>query len=99
MIPGPDRVTTKAGKTMENKQKKSYSTKGSKIAVILSIISFAIYFLNVVAGKANILYELNLFRVGSIAECLILLFSSTTFIVAALLQEAAWKSTHEPHTQ
>jgi hypothetical protein len=52
-----------------------------------------------VAGKANIIYELNLFQIGPIAEFLILLFSSTTFIAAALLQEAAWKSTHEPHTQ
>lgn len=84
---------------MKDDKKKSYSTKGSKIAISLSIISFVIYFLNVVAGKANILFELNIFKFGNIGEFLILLFSSTTFIVAALLQEAAWKSPHEPHTQ
>lgn len=89
----------KAGITMKNVDKKSYSTRGSKIAVTLSAISFIIYMLNIVAGKASIFYEINLIQVGPIAECLILLFSSTTFIVAALLQEATWKSNQEPHTQ
>lgn len=84
---------------MENVDNKNYSTKGSKIAIILSVISFVIYMLNVVAGKANIVYEMNLIQVGPIAEFLILLFSSTTFIVAALLQEKNWKSNREPHTQ
>lgn len=84
---------------MENVDNKNYSTRGSKIAIILSATSFVIYLLNIVAGKANIVYEMNLIQVGPIAEFLILLFSSTTFIVAALLQEATWKSNHEPHTQ
>ena len=84
---------------MKNANKNSYSTRGSKIAVTLSALSFVIYLINMVAGKANIVYELNLFQIGPIAEFLILLFSSTTFIAAALLQEAAWKLTHEPHTQ
>ncbi len=83
---------------MKNANKKSYSTRGSKIAISLSIISFALYLINVVAGKANVIYELNLFQIGNIGEFLILLFSSTTFIVAALLQEAAWRSNHEPDT-
>ena len=81
---------------MKNGNTKSYSTRGSKIAITLSALSFAVYLLNIIAGKANIVYELNLLQVGHIAECLILLFSSTTFIVAALLQEEAWKSNHEP---
>lgn len=84
---------------MEKVDNKNYSTKGSKIAIILSVISFVIYMLNIVAGKANIVYEMNLIQVGPIAEFLILLFSSTTFIVAALLQEKNWKSNREPHTQ
>jgi hypothetical protein len=84
---------------MKNTNKKSYATRGSKIAITLSAITFVIYLLNVIAGKANIVYELNLITIGSIGEFLVLLFSSTTFIVAALLQEAVWKSNHEPHTQ
>lgn len=84
---------------MKNGNTKSYSTRGSKIAITLSALSFAVYLLNIIVGKANIVYELNLFKVGHIAECLILLFSSTTFIVAALLQEEAWKSNHEPQTK
>lgn len=84
---------------MKNVDKKSYSTRGSKIAVTLSAISFIAYVLNIIAGKASIFYEINLIQVGHIAECLILLFSSTTFIVAALLQEATWKSNQEPETQ
>jgi hypothetical protein len=99
MAPDPLGMPGEADMTMKDSQKKSYSTKGSKIAVALSALSFVIYLINMVAGKANIIYELNLFQIGPIAEFLILLFSSTTFIAAALLQEAAWKSTNEPHTQ
>ncbi len=84
---------------MKNGNEKNYSTRGSKIAITLSALSFAVYLLNIVAGKVNIVYELNLIKIGPIAECLVLLFSSATFIVAALLQEEAWKSNHEPHTQ
>ena len=84
---------------MNNVDNKNYSTRGSKIAITLSAISFVIYLLNIVAGKANIVYEMNLIQVGPITEFLILLFSSATFIAAALLQEQTWKSNHEPHTQ
>jgi hypothetical protein len=99
MAPDPVGMPGEADKTMTDSQKKSYSTKGSKIAVALSALSFVIYLINMIAGKANIIYELNLFQIGPVAEFLILLFSSTTFIIAALLQEAAWKSTLEPHTK
>ncbi len=99
MFPRHNGNVDKADITMKNVDNKNYATRGSKIAIILSAISFVIYLLNIVAGKANIVYEMNLIQVGPIAEFLILLFSSTTFIVAALLQEHAWKSNHEPHTQ
>lgn len=84
---------------MKNDEKRSYSTRGSKIAIALSVISFVIYLANVAAGKANVVYGLNLFQVGNVIEFLILLFTSTTFIVAALLQEAKWKSIKESTTE
>jgi len=99
MFPVQSGNVSKADITMKNANEKSYSTRGSKIAVTLSALSFVIYLLNIVAGKINIVYEMNLLQIGHIGECLMLLFSSTTFIVAALLQEEAWKSNHEPHTQ
>lgn len=83
---------------MNNETKKSYATPGSKIALGLAILAFVLYLMNVAAGKMNIVYGLDLFQVGNVVEFLILLFASTAFIAAALLQEAAWKSNHESNT-
>jgi hypothetical protein len=84
--------------TMPTKQTNSASKKGSRIAVLLASISFGVYVLNVLAGKANIVYGWELFHLGNIGEFLTLLFSSTAFIAAALYQEAAWKSNPETNS-
>ena len=65
---------------------------GIRIAIILAAVSFGLYVLNVLIGKAIIVYGWKAFHLGSIGEFLILLIASIAFIAAALLKEAASKS-------
>lgn len=63
-----------------------------RIAIVLAAVSFGLYVLNVLIGKAIIVYGWKVFHFGSIGEFLILLVSSIAFIAAALFKEAASKS-------
>jgi hypothetical protein len=57
---------------------------------------FALYFINVLFGKATISYGLNLPHFGNVAEFLLLSVACVALIVAALKREAAEnKSTNE----
>jgi hypothetical protein len=64
-------------------------TKGieGKGALISCFILFAIYFINVLLGKVNISYGLNLPHLGNVAEFLLLAVASVSLIVAALKAE------------
>lgn len=67
-------------------------TPGARIAFIIFLIAFGIYTLNVLIGKANILYGWGAFQLGNVLEFLIFLVASIAFVTAALLMEAASKS-------
>jgi len=70
---------------------------GIRIGIVLSAVSFGLYVLNVLIGKAIIVYGWKVFHFGSIGEFLILLIFSIAFIAAALFKEAAAKS--KPQTK
>lgn len=74
-----------------------FGNKGlTRIAIMISALSFGIYVLNVLIGKANIVYGLNIFHFGNVGEFLILLVASVAFIAVALYEEATSKSNPEP---
>lgn len=70
--------------------KKPNSKKG-RGALKICIALFTLYFINVLFGKTNISYGLNLPHLGSVAEFLLLFISSVSLIVAALKSESIEK--------
>jgi hypothetical protein len=60
-------------------------------ALIACFVLFAAYFINVLVGKINIAYGLNLPHLGNVAEFLTLLGACILLIIAALKRETAEK--------
>ena len=73
-------------------QNNQTTSKGGRGALIPSFVLFAIYFLNVVVGKLNIAFGLNLPHAGNVAEFLMLLGACILMIIAALKRETAEKT-------
>ena len=67
--------------------------KGERISLIACILLFALYLINVLLGKVNISYDLNLPHLGSVAEFLLLFCACVLLIIAALKRETAEKMT------
>jgi hypothetical protein len=67
--------------------------KGEKIWLIACILLFALYLINVLLGKVNISYGLNLPHLGNVAEFLLLFCACVLLIIAALKRETAEKMT------
>jgi len=67
------------------------NSKGGRGALITCFVLFAIYFINVLLGKINISYDLNLPHLGNVAEFLLLLGACIVLIIAALKRETAEK--------
>lgn len=67
------------------------NTKGKegRGALIVFFVLFAAFFINVLFGKANILYGLKVPHLGNVAEFLLLFAACVSLIVAALKREAA----------
>ena len=63
--------------------------KGGKVALYAFYLLFAIYFVNVLFGKATISFGMNLPHFGNVAEFLLLSVACVALIVAALKREAA----------
>ena len=60
-----------------------------RIATLIPcFVLFALFFINVLIGKANISYGLKLPHLGNLAEFLLLCIATTLLIVAALKAEA-----------
>lgn len=62
--------------------------KKGKIALTACFSLFGIYFFNVLLGKVNISYGMDLPHLGNVAEFLLLGIASVSLIVAALKDEA-----------
>ena len=84
---------------MEN-QVQSYKTrKPGRFPLMACIALFALFFLNLFIGKANIHYELNLPHMGNLAEFLLMAAASTFLIIAALERESAEKDDNTKPTE
>jgi hypothetical protein len=66
--------------------------KGERIWLIACFLLFALYLINVVLGKVNISYDLNLPHLGNVAEFLMLFGACVLLIIAALKRETAEKT-------
>ncbi len=69
-------------------ENRSNGEKG-KGALLTCYVLFALYFINVIFGKVNISYDLNIPHLGNVAEFLLLFLASVSLVAAALKSEAA----------
>ena len=60
-----------------------------KGALLTCFVLFALYFINVLLGKANISFGLNIPHLGNVAEFLLLFVACISLVVSALKSEAA----------
>jgi len=67
------------------------NSKAGRSALVTCFVLFAIYFINVILGKINILYGLNLPHIGNVAEFLLLFVACILLIIASLKRETAEK--------
>ena len=74
---------------MAAKQSNKANGKKGKVALFTFYALFAIYFINVLMGKAMVSYGVNLPHFGNVAEFLLLSVACIALIVAALKKEAA----------
>ena len=74
---------------MPAQQENRTNGERGKGALLTCYVLFALYFINVLLGKANISYGLNIPHLGSVAEFLLLTLSCVLLIVAALKSETA----------
>ncbi len=71
-----------------SKQTNKTDSTGERMALFVFVITLALYFLNVILGKASIQWGWDVFYLGSISEFLLLLATSISFVVVALHREA-----------
>ena len=69
----------------------SINGKRKRISLLACFLLFAIYLINVLLGKINILYGLNLPHLGNVVEFLLLFGACILLIIAALKRETAEK--------
>lgn len=74
---------------MTAEQDNKTNGKEGKVALFTFYFLFAIYFINVLVGKAKISYGLNLPHLENVAEFLLLSVACVALIVAALKRETA----------
>lgn len=66
--------------------------KGERIWLNACFVMFALYLINVLLGKVNISYGLNLPHLGNVAEFLMLFGACILLIIAALKRETTEKT-------
>ncbi len=66
--------------------------RGERIWLNACFVLFALYLINVLFGKVNISYGLNLPHLGNVAEFLMLFGACILLIIAALKRETAEKT-------
>ena len=84
---------------MENQVQPDKPRKTGRIPLMACIALFALFFVNLFIGKANIHYQLNLPHMGNLAEFLLMAAASTLLIVAALERETAEKEDNTKPTE
>lgn len=80
---------------MKKEKKASQYSLSERLSLLIFGISSGLYILNVLIGKASILWGWKVFHLGNVGEFLILLVASISVIAAALHREAAEDSKQE----
>ena len=80
---------------MTKEQGNTGFTRGERIAVTVFAVFFGLYVLNVVLGKATIVFGWETYHIGNVGEFLTLMAASIAFIVAALHREAGMKKSNQ----
>ena len=74
-------------------QKRNQITeRGDRMPLIACFVLFALYLINLILGKVNISYGLNLPHLGNVAEFLLLFGACILLIIAALKRETVEKT-------
>ena len=81
---------------MKKSDRQPKNRLAGRVPLRLSLALFALFFLDVLAGKMNVQFAWGLPQLGSVKEFLLLAVASTFLIVAALARETAEK---EPPNQ
>ncbi len=79
---------------MNEQSNKKFST-GERMAFFVFVLTLALYFLNIILGKAAVQWGWDVFYLGSISEFLLLLVTSISFVVVALQREAKVKNNNQ----
>lgn len=84
---------------MQDQSRPRKTRKPGRLPLMGCFALFAIYFVNMFVGKANILYHLGLPHMDNVGEFLLMAAASTLLIVAALEREAAETKDNEKPTE
>lgn len=84
---------------MTKEQDTAALSRGDRIAVTLFVFFFGLYILNVLLGKATIVFGWKTYHIGNVGEFLMLFAASVAFIVAALHREAVRKLNRTPEKE
>lgn len=82
---------------MKSKCKEHIYSTGERAALYIFWFSSSLFVLNILIGKASILWNWNLFKLGNVGEFLLLLIASISVVAAALHREAAENENRETH--
>jgi hypothetical protein len=84
---------------MKKEKKASKYSPGERLAIFIFVISSGLYLLNILIGKAKILWGWKVFHLGDIGEFLLLLVASIFLIAAALHREVAEEGEQKTNQQ
>lgn len=73
---------------MEENSRSQKHEKAVRMASIICIFLFSLYFVNVFVGKAATVYGWKIFQLGNVGEFLLLVAASIFLVVVALYREA-----------
>jgi len=76
------------GTTMGKGEKVKRERGDGRTNILICVVLFALYFVNVMVGKANIIYGWKVFHLGYVGEFLLLFTAATFLVVVALHSEA-----------
>ena len=79
---------------MDKEENGSYTTS-ERLTLFVFTVLLALYFLNILLGKASVHWGWDVFYLGGISEFLLLLFASIFFVAAALHREANTKQNNK----
>ena len=77
---------------MSAQKRNQITDRGERIWLNACFVLFALYLINVLLGKINISYGLNLPHLGNVVEFLMLFGACILLIIAALKRETAEKT-------